>query len=75
MVEHNPPPIADRPRAPVIPLPVALYFSDELIFELYGCGQHSRKFSIRWERFLPAREGELKAAAQNSQAVLRTHPD
>ena len=38
MVEHNPPPSADRARAPVIPLPVALYVSDELIFELYDGG-------------------------------------
>ena len=35
MVEHNPPPSADSIRPPVIPLPIALYVSDELIFELY----------------------------------------
>ena len=35
MVENNPPPSADRSRAPVIPLPIALYVSGELIFELY----------------------------------------
>jgi hypothetical protein len=34
MVEHNPP-STDSARPPVIPLPVALDVSDELIFELY----------------------------------------
>ena len=53
MVEHNPPPSADSARPPVIPLPVALYVSDELIFELYDGGQPCRRFSIRWERLVP----------------------
>lgn len=35
---------------PVVPLPVALYVSDGLIFELYDGGQPRRKFVIRWER-------------------------
>jgi hypothetical protein len=39
MGEHNPPPCTVRARPPVIPLPVALYVSDELIFDLYGGGQ------------------------------------
>jgi hypothetical protein len=38
---------------PVIPLPVALYVSDGLIFELYDGGQPHRKFVIRWERLRP----------------------
>ena len=38
---------------PVIPLPVALYVSDGLIFELYDGGQPHRKFVIRWERLTP----------------------
>jgi hypothetical protein len=75
MVEHNPPPYADSPRSPVIPLPIALYVSGELIFELYDGGQPSRRFSIRWERFVPGKQSEPEAAAQNFQAVLRTHPD
>jgi hypothetical protein len=75
MVEHNPPPYADSPRPPVIPLPIALYVSGELIFELYDGGQPSRRFSIRWERFVPGKESESEGAAQNLQAVLRTHPD
>jgi hypothetical protein len=61
MVEHNPPVPADSARPPVIPLPVALYVSDELIFELYDGGQPSRRFSIRWERLVPTKENEPDA--------------
>ena len=75
MVEHNPPASADSARAPVIPLPVALYVSDELIFELCDGGQPCRRFSIRWERFVPGKDNEPEAAAQNSPTVLRTHLD
>ena len=74
MVEHNPPSSADS-TCPVVPLPIALYVSDELIFELYDGGQPSRRFSIRWERFVPGKESEPEAAAQSSQAVLSRHPD
>jgi hypothetical protein len=38
---------------PVIPLPIALYVSDGLIFELYNGGQLHRKFVIHWERLRP----------------------
>ena len=38
---------------PVIPLPVALYVSDNQIFELYNGGQPHRQFVIRWERLRP----------------------
>jgi len=75
MVEHNPPPSADSARSPVIPLPVALYVSDELIFELYDGGQPCRRFSICWERLVPAKENEPEAAPQSSQMGLRTHQD
>jgi len=75
MVEHNPPPSADSARPPVIPLPVALYVSDELIFELYDGGQPCRRFSIRWERFVPAKESEQEAAPQRSSTGLCTHQD
>jgi hypothetical protein len=75
MVEHNPSPSADSARPPVIPLPVALYVSDELIFELYEGGQPCRRFSIRWERLVPARGNEPDAAPQSSQTGLRTHQD
>jgi len=60
---------------PVIPLPVALYVSDELIFELYDGGQPCRRFSIRWERLVPAKDNEPEAAQQSSQTGLRTHQD
>ena len=73
MVENNPPAPADRSRAPVIPLPIALYVSGELIFELYDGGQPCRRFSIRWESFVPTEETEPEA--QSPQTVLRTHQD
>jgi hypothetical protein len=75
MVEHNPPPSADSPRPPVIPLPIALYVSGELIFELYDGGRPCRRFSIRWERLVPATERAPEAAALSSQTGLRTHQD
>ena len=75
MVEHNPPPSADSARASVIPLPIALYVSDELIFELYDGGQPFRRFSIRWERLVPMKENGPAAPAQSFQAGLRTHQD
>ncbi|MGC2793015.1 MAG: hypothetical protein WA899_13395, partial [Candidatus Sulfotelmatobacter sp.] len=65
----------DSTRPPVIPLPIALYVSGEFIFELYDGGQPSRRFSIRWERFVPGKESEPEAAAQSPQAVLPTHQD
>jgi len=75
MVVNNPPASCDSTCTPSISLPIALYVSGELIFELYDGGQPSRRFSIRWERFVPGKESEPEAAAQSSQAVLRTHPD
>ena len=75
MVEHNPPVPADSAHPSVIPLPVALYVSGELIFELYDGGQPYRRFSIRWERLVPAKESEPEAAAQSPQTVLRPHQD
>lgn len=75
MVEHNPPSYADSPRPPVIPLPIALYVSGELIFELYDGGQPCRKFSIRWERFVPGKESEPETVPQPSLTGLRTHQD
>ena len=75
MVEHNPPPSADSAHAPVIPLPIALYVSGELIFELFDGGQPCRKFSIRWERLVPAKESEPEAAPLSSPTGLRSHQD
>jgi hypothetical protein len=67
MIEHNPPPSTDRARAPVIPLPVALYVSNELIFELYDGGQPCRRFSIRWERLVPTKKSEPEPGPQLPQ--------
>ena len=75
MVEHNPPVPADSARPPVIPLPVALYVSGELIFELYDGGQPCRRFAIRWERLVSAKESEPEAAQQSSPTGLRAHQD
>jgi hypothetical protein len=74
MVEHNAPP-ADARVVPVIPLPVALYVSDELIFELYDGGQPCRRFSIRWARLVPAKDNEPEAVQRSSSAGLRTRQD
>lgn len=46
---------------PVIPLPVALYVSEGLIFELYNGGKSHRQFVIRWERLQPTVVIEEKA--------------
>jgi hypothetical protein len=74
MIEHNPP-SADSAQPPVIPLPVALYVFGELIFELYDGGQPRRRFSIRWERLVPAKESEPEAGTLSSPTCLRTHQD
>jgi hypothetical protein len=71
MVENNPPAPSDRTRPSVIPLPIALYVSGELIYELYDGGQPCRRFSIRWERLVPTKENEPET--KRSQTVLRTH--
>jgi hypothetical protein len=75
MIEHNPPPSADSARPLMIPLPVALYVSDGLIFELYDGGQPCRRFSIRWERFVPTKTSEPEASPQSPQAGLLTQQD
>lgn len=38
-----------EPVTRVIPLPIALYSSNGLLFELYDGGQPRRSFAIRWE--------------------------
>jgi hypothetical protein len=73
MVENNPPAPSDSTCPPEIPLPVALYVSGELIFELCDGGHPSRRFSIRWERLVPTKENEPEA--ENPQTVLRTRQD
>jgi hypothetical protein len=75
MVEDNPPVPADSAHPSVIPLPVALYVSDELIYELYDGGQPCRSFSIRWEKLVPTKESESEADPQSSPTGLRKHQD
>ena len=43
---------------PIVQLPVALYVSNGLIFELYDGGRPRRTFVIRWERLKPVDESE-----------------
>jgi len=75
MIEHNPPPSADSAHPPVIPLPVALYVSGELIFELYNGGHPCRRYSIRWERLVPGKESKPEGAPQSSRTSLLTPQD
>ena len=75
MVEHNPPPPADSACVPVIPLPIALYVSEGLIFELYDGGQPHRRFSIRWERLVPAKQAAPEAASESPRTVSGIHKE
>ena len=45
---------------PIIPLPIALYDSNGLLFELYDGGQPYRSFAIRWETIKPIRVSEQR---------------
>lgn len=38
---------------PIVPLPIALYDSNGLLFELYDGGQPCRSFAIHWETIKP----------------------
>ncbi len=75
MVEHNPPSPAESARFRVIPLPIALYVSDGLIFELYDGRQPCRSFAIRWERLIPTRKDQPETVSPNPHAVSPTHRD
>jgi hypothetical protein len=55
---------------PVVPLPIALYDSNGLVFELYDGGQPCRSFAIRWETIKPIRvseKGESQPSPHTSQ--------
>ena len=75
MVEHNPLSPAESARLPVNPLPIALYVSDGLIFELYDGGQPCRSLAIHWERLIPTRKDQLETVSPNPQAVSPTRRD
>jgi hypothetical protein len=75
MIEHNPSTPTQSPCRPVNPLPIALYISGELIYELYDGGQPDRKFSIRWERLIPIEQRESNAVPQTPQTTLQTGQD
>ena len=55
-------------RAHVVPLPYALYQSNDLLFELYEGGQRRKRHEIRWVRLQPS----LVAQAASSE---RTEPN
>ena len=52
---------------PVVPLPIALYDSNGLLFELFDGGQPHRSFAIRWETLKPIRvSGQHDSDSQRS---------
>ena len=56
---------------PVIPLPVALYSSNGLLFELYDGGQPSRPYHIVWERLKTVEEQtSLGSSALRSRDLI-----
>lgn len=55
------------PATPVIPLPIALYDSNGLLFELYEGGQPRHSFAIRWETIKPIRVSEKRGDEQQSR--------
>jgi hypothetical protein len=65
MVQKESPDHADSPKPPVVPVPVALYISNGLIFELYDGGQPRRNFAICWERLVPVNERGPEVPSQN----------
>ncbi len=55
---------------PVVPLPIALYDSNGLLFELYQGGQPSRHHHIVWERLKPIGEEVLPGATGQSSSGI-----
>lgn len=56
-----------RPVTAVIPLPIALYSSNGMLFELYDGGQPRRSVAIRWETIKPMRVSEKRSDEQQSR--------
>lgn len=52
----------------VIPLPIALYSSNGLLFELYEGGQPFRRHHIVWERLKTTEEQPPIAPSSNASA-------
>jgi hypothetical protein len=75
MLEHNSPSPSESLHPPVNPLPIALYVSGQLIYELYDGGQPERKFSIRWERLAPIEQRQPEAAPESLQNTHHTRQD
>lgn len=74
MARNDPSGRVEPDSPPMIPLPVTLCVTGELIFELYDDGQPCRRFSICWERLVPAKENEPEASPQSSRTGLHTNP-
>jgi hypothetical protein len=75
MTDHTPwAPAAHKPRA-VIPLPIALYVSGDLIFELYDGGQPCRRFSIRWERLTSTNDSGPEITLQSARPASHAQRD
>ena len=53
--ENSQPHKDDLASTAVIPIPIALYDSNGLLFELFDGGQPCRSFAIRWETIRPIR--------------------
>ena len=54
----------------VVPLPIALYDSNGLLFELYQGGQPSRHHHIVWERLKPIGEETPPGAVGPSSSKI-----
>jgi len=68
------PTLRECPPARVIPLPIALYESNGLLFELYDGGQPYQPIVIRWERLQPViRKDAIETDEKEwSRKILRT---
>ena len=51
------------PLRPVIPLPIALYCSNGLLFELYDGGRPCRRHHIVWERLKTMEEQDSTSSS------------
>ena len=54
---------------PVVALPVALYDSNGLLFELFDGGQHLRHHQIVWKRLEPIGEQACASSSPSEAAI------